>query len=107
MSLALFGGILMLSKWVDHGTERIKGGVTLEIFMNVDATDAADRGCRRALDDDPNVKSFRYLDKDAAYEEFQRIFRRNPDLVASITAADLPASFRVAPKPGSSPITVQ
>ena len=37
VSLSLFGGILMLSKWVDHGTERIKGGVTLEIFMNVDA----------------------------------------------------------------------
>ena len=32
VSLSLFGGILMLSKWVDHGTERIKGGVTLEIF---------------------------------------------------------------------------
>src|SRR4051794_41576154 len=39
VSLALFGGILMLSKWVDHGTERIKGGVTLEIFMTVKATD--------------------------------------------------------------------
>ena len=26
VSLALFGGILMLSKWVDHGTEKIKGG---------------------------------------------------------------------------------
>ena len=38
VSLALFGGILMLSKWVDHGTERIKGGVTLEIFMAVNAT---------------------------------------------------------------------
>ena len=33
VSLALFGGILMLSKWVDHGTEVIKGGVTLEVFM--------------------------------------------------------------------------
>ena len=39
VSLSLFGGILMLSKWVDHGTERIKGGVTLEIFMKVNATD--------------------------------------------------------------------
>ena len=43
VSLALFGGILMLSKWVDHGTERIKGGVTLEIFMKVDAPKDADR----------------------------------------------------------------
>ena len=39
VSLSLFGGILMLSKWVDHGTEKLKGGVTLEIFMKVDATE--------------------------------------------------------------------
>ena len=39
VSLALFGGIMLLSKWVDHGTTQIKGGVRLEIFMNVDATE--------------------------------------------------------------------
>ena len=104
VSLALFGGILMLSKWVDHGTERIKGGVTLEIFMTVDATQQQIDVIDDELRDDPNVKSFRYLDKEAAYEEFQRIFRRNPDLVNSITANDLPASFRVAPRPGEIPI---
>jgi cell division transport system permease protein len=104
VSLALFGGILMLSRWVDHGTERIKGGVTLEIFMQVEATEQQIDDVRAALDDDPNVQRYRELDKEAAYEEFKRIFRRNPDLVNSITAADLPASFRVAPKAGDIPI---
>jgi cell division transport system permease protein len=98
VSLALFGGILMLSKWVDHGTERIKGGVTLEIFMKVDATQEQIDAVKAALDEDPNVRRARYLDKQAAFEEFQRIFRRNPDITRDITAADLPASFRVAPK---------
>ena len=100
VSLALFGGILLLSKWVDHGTERIKGGVTLEVFMNVDATDRQIDSVRSSLDDDPNVARYRYLDKDAAYREFQRIFSSKPDLLNSITAADLPVSFRVAPKQG-------
>ena len=36
-------------------------------------------------------------------EEFKRIFRRNPDLVSSIHAKDLPESFRVVPKGPSSP----
>ena len=102
VSLALFGGILMLSKWVDHGTERIKGGVTLEIFMRVDATPDQIDAITQQLDDDKKragpVKSYRYLDKEAAFEEFKRIFRRNPDITRDITAADLPASFRVAPK---------
>jgi cell division transport system permease protein len=97
VSLALFGGILMLSKWVDHGTEVIKGGVTLEVFMTVNATQQQIDDVQLALDDDPNVKSSRHLTKDDAFEEFKRIFRRNPDLVSSIRAKDLPESFRVVP----------
>jgi cell division transport system permease protein len=102
VSLALFGGILMLSKWVDHGTEKIKGGVTLEIFMNVGATDQQVASVQKQLDGDEgskgNVKSYRHLTKQDAYDEFKRIFRRNPDLVSSIRAKDLPESFRVVPK---------
>src|SRR2546430_10387906 len=98
VSLALFGGILMLSKWVDHGTERIKGGVTLEVFMTVKATDQQIKAVEQNLKDDVNVKSYRHLTKADAYTEFKRIFRRNPDLVNSIRAQDLPESFRVVPK---------
>src|SRR3954451_6481284 len=98
VSLALLGGILMLSKWVDHGTERIKGGVTLEVFMNVNATGQQVKAVQQDLKNDLNVKSYRHLTKADAYDEFQRIFRRNPDLVSSIRAQDLPESFRVVPK---------
>lgn len=97
VSLALFGGILMLSKWVGHGTERIKGGVRLEVFMTVDATDTQILDVRAALGDDPDVKGFKYFDKEAALEEFKRIFRKDPDLVKNITADALPTSFRVVP----------
>jgi cell division transport system permease protein len=98
VSLALYGGILMLSSWVDHGTERIKDGVTLEIFMNVKAPRDQIDAVRTALDEDPNVRSYKYFDKERAFKEFQTIFRRNPDITRDITAADLPESFRVAPK---------
>lgn len=104
VSLSLFGGILMLSKWVDHGTERIKGGVTLEIFMrtNPNATKQQVDAVQAQLDGDKgpkgNVKSYRHLSHQDAYNEFKRIFRRNPDLVASIRPQDLPESFRVVPK---------
>jgi len=97
VSLALFGGIMMLSRWVGHGTERIKGGVRLEIFMNVDATQDQIRTVRGALGNDPDVKSFKFFDKHAALEEFKRIFRKDPDLVKNITADALPTSFRIVP----------
>jgi cell division transport system permease protein len=98
VSLALFGGIMLLSQWVDHGTERIKGGVRLEIFMTVNASAAQIADVRTALEQDPQVKDFRFLDKDAAFEEFQRIFRKDPDLVRNVDAEALPTSFRVVPE---------
>jgi cell division transport system permease protein len=111
VSLSLFGGILMLSKWVDHGTERIKGGVTLEIFMNVNATKQQVQGVRDQLDGDKgptgNVKSYRYLSHKDAYSEFKRIFKRDPELVTSIRPQDLPESFRVVPKKAELTDTVQ
>jgi cell division transport system permease protein len=107
VSLALFGGILMLSSWVGHGTERIKGGVRLEVFMNVEATDQQIADVRSSLESDPNVKSFKFFDKEAALEEFKRIFRKDPDLVKNITAEALPTSFRVVPLTAEKTTTVQ
>ncbi len=107
VSLALFGGILMLSSWVGHGTERIKGGVRLEVFMNVDATKQQIDDVRTSLESDTNVKSFKFFDKEAALEEFKRIFRKDPDLVKNITAEALPTSFRVVPVTAEKTTTVQ
>ena|SRR5438067_1932580 len=111
VSLTLFGGILMLSKWVDHGTAEIKSGVTLDIFMKVDATQQEIDAVRTNLDAEKKptglVRSYRYLTKKDAYAEFKRIFHRQPDLVNSVTAADLPTSFRVAPKQAEKTETVR
>jgi cell division transport system permease protein len=98
VSLALFGGIMMLSRWVGHGTTEIKGGVRAEIFMNVKATQPQIDEVNATLKADPQVRSFRFLDKQAALKEFKSIFRNDPDLVKNITADALPTSFRVVPK---------
>src|ERR1700730_13600155 len=97
VSLALFGGIMLLSSWVDHGTNRIKGGVRLEAFMTVDATKQQISDVDTALKSDADVKSFTYIDKQPALAEFKKIFRKDPDLVRNITADALPPSFRIVP----------
>jgi cell division transport system permease protein len=97
VSLALFGGISLLGRWVDHGTQRIKGGVRLEAFMKVDATKQQISDVSAALKSDADVKSFIYIDKKAALAEFKRIFRKDPELARNITADALPASFRIVP----------
>lgn len=97
VSLCVLGGAWMLNTLVNHGTERWKNGVELEVFMNVDATDAQTAAVQRQLVNDPEVRDFRYLTKDDALSEFRRLFKDQPDLVNSVDAAALPASFRVAP----------
>jgi cell division transport system permease protein len=88
---------VLTSRLVDHGTAQWKHGVSLEIFMNTNATNQQTDSVRSALKASKDVRSYRYLSKDDAYKEFKRLFSDQPDLVSSIDASVLPASFRVAP----------
>ncbi|MGZ4105639.1 MAG: permease-like cell division protein FtsX [Actinomycetota bacterium] len=97
ISLVLFGGILLLSSAVDHGTEKWKHGVELEIFMKVNASKSDIDAMKSQLAADTLIKSSRYLDHKAAYEEFKRLFHDQPALIESTTPDVLPESFRVAP----------
>jgi cell division transport system permease protein len=97
ISLFLFGGIMLLSRLVDHGTAKWSKGGELEVFMTVRATQGQIDDVRTQLDDLPEVKTFKFLDKQAAYNEFKRIFRDSPALVENVEPDALPTSFRVVP----------
>ena len=113
VSLFLFGGVLLLSRMVDHGTARWKNGVELEIFLCSKSTaepDSAKPACRseasegqiaavRAeLEQSPDVRRFRFFSKEDAFNEAKRIFAGDPELLANIDPDGLPVSFRVAPQ---------
>jgi len=103
VSLFLFGGILLVSRVVDHGTSKWKNGVELEIFMQVQASQTQIANVRKALEADmrggtkAEVKRFRFLTKEDALKEFQKLFRDEPVLVENTKAEALPTSFRVVP----------
>jgi len=99
VSLFLFGGILLVSRTVDHGTNKWKHGVELEIFMRVHATKEQTDNVRQMLANDPNVKGTQFLDHKAALAEFKRLFADQPVLVESEPpdGSGLPESFRVKP----------
>jgi cell division transport system permease protein len=103
VSLFLFGGILLVSRVVDHGTSKWKHGVELEIFMQVKASDRQIKAVRDALDADKlggtkaEVKSYRFFTKQDALKEFKKLFQDEPVLVENTTAEALPTSFRVVP----------
>ena len=103
VSLFLFGGILLVSRVVDHGTSKWKHGVELEIFMQVKASKSQIANVRDSLETDmrggtkAEVKRFRFLTKEDALKEFQKLFRDEPVLVENTKAEALPTSFRVVP----------
>jgi cell division transport system permease protein len=112
VSLFLFGGVLLLSRMVDHGTARWKHGVELEIFLcsrstaqpgatdtcQAEATEAQIASVQAELERSKDVRRFRFLSKADAFEEAKRIFAGDPELLANIDPDGLPVSFRVAPK---------
>jgi cell division transport system permease protein len=98
ISLFLFASVWLISTYVDHGTQRWKSGVELEIFMLSDAPAKSVQDVKKALDaDKERVKSYKYFDHNAAFEEFKKDFADQPALVESTTPDVLPESFRVVP----------
>jgi cell division protein FtsX len=78
-----------------------------EIFMQIDATNHEIDAVREQLASDPNVRSYQFLDQQAAYEKFKQIFKDQPALIASTKPRDLPASFVVTLKDPSLNSTLQ
>ncbi|MDP9333973.1 MAG: ABC transporter permease [Actinomycetota bacterium] len=98
ISLFLFGGILLVSATVDHGTQQWKHGIELEIFMKVGSAKKQVQVIEKELKADPQVKSYKYLNQQDAYNIFKKDFADQPALVESTKPSDLPESFRVEPQ---------
>ena len=98
VSLFLVGGALLLQQAVNKATLQWRGGVELNIFLNPDVAQTQRDGLQAELSAMPEVKKVTYVDQDAAYDEFKQMFANSPDMVESVTAKDLPPSFRVVPR---------
>ena len=98
VSLSLVGGALLLKQGVANATVQWRGGVELSIFMQPDAPPTQSEAVERELAKMPETKRYTYVDQDAAYQEFSQMFANSPDMVESVSAKDLPPSYRVVPK---------
>ena len=98
VSLFLVGGALLIKQGVSRATIQWRGGVELSIFMQPDATPDQAKAVEAELAKMPEVKKTTYVDQDAAYDEFKKMFANEPDMVDSVTPKDLPPSYRVVPR---------
>jgi len=70
-------------------------GTALVVFVNPAVASDRIPEIQAALAAVPGVVDITYVDQQQAYEEFARLFADDPDLVATVDPANLPASFRV------------
>jgi cell division transport system permease protein len=98
VAVALVGGSLLVRQAVNTATQRWQGGIEFIVYMNPEASEDQIEAVDRALAASPQVETFEFLDKDAAFEEFQQIFAEDsPELVDAVTPDALPTSFKVKP----------
>jgi hypothetical protein len=71
-----------------------------EIFMEVKATDAQVLAVKTDLAHEPDVTKITFLDHQAAYREFKKLFADQPVLIQDETPASLPESFRIELRTG-------
>ena len=98
VSLALFGVSLLLGGGADRFTQQWRGGIEFIVFMNPDASQDQIDLIENAVSTSPEVKRWKYFDKEMAFEEFRELFKDKPDLVNSVTPEILPPSYRVVPQ---------
>jgi hypothetical protein len=77
----------------------LPGEADITVFMQLAQSDPASQpeidAVRRLIRRSGDVRSFTFVDRAAAYREFQKAFRDQPDLVNSIDRSSLPVSFRI------------
>ncbi len=72
----------------------------LEVFLKVQASTADTAALRARVESDPDVISVKFLDHNAAFEEFKKLFADQPLLIENETPAGLPESFQLNVRDG-------
>ncbi len=100
VSLTLLGASLLLSEQVDLATDDWVGQVEVSIFLCdgrtcPEITSEQQEQLQSDLEDHQVVDEVFYESKEEAYDRFVDLFEDQPNLVESVDADVLPASFRV------------
>ncbi len=97
IALAFVAVSFLIGTGINQSFRGLSQDVQLFVYMNPTATDEQIDSVSRSLDENPQVDTVDFLDREATYAEFQRLFEDQPDFVDAIEAEDLPQSFRVKP----------
>ena len=95
ISLAFVGTAFLVSKEVSRIRERFYTDIDISIFLGEQVTPAERTEVAATVNQLPVVKSVTYESKAEAYRRFKLQFQDQPNLIANVTEAALPESYRV------------
>ena len=97
VSLTLVGISLLVRQAATNASGRFRGDIELIVFMEPQAQQAQIDAVERSLDENPEVKSHSFVDKDGAFAEAKKLFKESPAILETVSPEILPTSFRVVP----------
>ena len=97
VSLAMVAASYLIGAGINNSFLGLRSDVQLFIYMNPGATQDQIDSITKELKDSPQVKEFEFYNRDKSFDEFKRLFKEQPDLIATIKPEDLPQSFRIRP----------
>ncbi len=95
VSLFMLGGSGLLYQKVGDMKDLYYENVEVSIFLKTDVSEQQRTDLDTKLKSDPLVKEVTYVDKQQAYERFQKMYADAPDLVSAVKPDQLPESFRL------------
>jgi cell division transport system permease protein len=94
VSLSLVGSALLLRQAVNRQVDVLSGNVSLQIFMNADATTAQTDSVRSQIAQmKSQISHCTYLDHEASYKQMLKLFQGQESIVNSLTPATTPPVF--------------
>src|SRR5436190_151536 len=95
IALTLVGASLLMRQGVARSNVKFHGDIQAIVYMNPTASADQITAVDSAIKASPHVKSSRYLDKHAAYQEFLDFFYKDPAIQKSLTEQDVPTSYKL------------
>jgi cell division transport system permease protein len=96
ISMAILGLVLVISQNLNSGATSLKNRVEIEVFISDNAPAAQVSAIEAKIKALPQLKSYQYISKDQALQEFRKRLGSDADqILANLVGNPLPASYRI------------
>ena len=84
VSLAILGSTVLVRQGAQNATRQFEGGVEFIVYVDADITPSELAAVKASLEDNPGVLRAPYVDAEATYKEFRRLFKGQETMLENV-----------------------